>query len=80
MECLKYKNNNLMMAPPDKDGIAGQCAVPRTQGKDNQFGTGFPLRPFFVKIAIVEICSFYKHSCNWLLPETRKDEWICITI
>jgi len=36
------------MAPPDKDGIAGQCAVPRTQGKNNQFWTGFPLRPFYL--------------------------------
>lgn len=35
-----------MMAPPDKDGIARQCAVPLTQGKDNQVWTGFPLRPF----------------------------------
>jgi len=38
-----------MMAPPDKDGIARQCAVPRTQGKDNQFWTGFPLRSFFMR-------------------------------
>lgn len=65
-----------MMAPPDKDGIAGQCAVPRTQGKDNQFWTGFPLRSFFMRKDCGGRKLFVlKHSCNWLLPETRKDGW-----
>ena len=63
-----------MMAPPDKDGIAGQCAVPRTQGKDNQFLTVFPLRSFFMRKDCGDRKLFVlKHSCNWLLPETRKD-------
>ena len=40
--------------------------APRTQGKDNQYWTGFPLRFF--------ICAWKYHpSFGWLSPEIRKD-------
>lgn len=40
--------------------------APRTQGKDNQYWTGFPLRFF--------ICAWKFHpSFGWLSPEIRKD-------
>ena len=50
--------------------------APRTQGKDNRFWTGFPLRSFFMRKDCGGRKLFVlKHSCNWLLPETRKDGW-----
>lgn len=60
------------MAPPDK-GDTISVTAPRTQGKDNQFWTGFPLRFFICKDCDSKKLFVLKHSCNWLLPETRKD-------
>lgn len=43
------------------------CDSTRTQGKDNQYLTGFPLRFLFGATKI-------QSTCDWLLPETRKDK------